>query len=234
MMEERKDFPLGMIDPNPYQPRHDEDAVAVAELADSIKRNGLLQVPTARKVGDRYQLAFGHTRKAAYALLARTENWDEAMPLIVRDLTDLQMFEMAVAENIKRRDLNPMEQAEAMRVYMDGFGKTSIEAGEFFNVSEETVRGLIRLNNLVPVAQQQLRAGKITVGTARTLLTMQRIADPKTVVETVKAIEENKIVLCLRRSSKTPLTACALRLTYGTTETTLGNPGLDVKAGYWI
>lgn len=188
-MEEQKFISLDLIDPNPYQPRQGEDLEAIQELAESIERNGLLQVPTARRVDGRYQLAFGHTRRAAFALLADTNGHDRSMPLIVRDLTDLQMFELAVAENIKRRDLNPIEQAEAMKRYMEEFGKTSKEAGEFFNVSEETVRGTVRLNNLVPEAKKLVRDGRMNITTARTLLSMQKIAPPQVVAKTVLEID---------------------------------------------
>ena len=178
--------PVELIDPNPYQPRKSEDPAAIADLADSIARNGMLQVPTARCVNERYQLAFGHTRLAAHKLLQTP-----TMKLTIQDLTDLQMFEMGVAENVKRRDLNPIEEAEAMKRYMDDFGKTSVEAGEFFAVSEETVRGKIRLLNLPTVARQKLAEGVITVSAARSLLTMARIAPEKVVAKTVDDIEKS-------------------------------------------
>ena len=130
---------INLIDPNPYQPRQVEDIGFITEIAASIKKNGLMQVPTARVCGDRYQLAFGHTRKAAFVM-----NGETSMPLIINDLTDLQMFELGVAENIKRRDLDPIEEAYAMRRYMDDFGKTSKEAAEFFGVAEETIRQKVR------------------------------------------------------------------------------------------
>jgi ParB/RepB/Spo0J family partition protein len=179
---------LDQIDPNPYQPRHTEDAVAVQELADSIVRNGLLQTPTARKANGRYQLAFGHTRLATFRQLAGVDPQYGLMPLNVQELSDLQMFELAVAENIQRRDLNPIEQAEAMRVYMTTFDKNSVETGAFFNVSPETVRGTVRLNDLAPAAKDALRAGKITVGIARSLLSMQKVAPVKAVEQTLQQI----------------------------------------------
>jgi ParB/RepB/Spo0J family partition protein len=185
-MENQVLVPLDLIDPNPYQPRQVEDTAAVAEIADSIARNGLMQVPTARQVNGHYQLAFGHTRLAAFRL-----NGEECMPLFIRELHDLQMFELGVAENIKRRDLNPIEQAQAMHRYMEEFGKNSTEAGEFFNVSPELVRQSVRLLNLPEPAQQKLAAGAITQTTARTLLSMQRIAPERVIVEMVKKIETN-------------------------------------------
>lgn len=179
--------PVKLIDGNPYQPRHAEDPVAVVEIAESIKRNGLMQIPTARELNGRYQLAFGHTRLAAFKL-----NNEECMPLVVRDLSDLQMFELGVAENVKRRDLNPIELAESMRRYMDEFGKNSAEAGEFFNCSEENVRAKVRLLNLPEPVQTKMRAGEVNENTARTLLSMQRITDDKTIVETLKRVDKEK------------------------------------------
>ncbi len=178
---------IDLIDANPWQPREHEDANAVAEIAASIERNmeagvgtrGLLQVPMARKVGERYQLAFGHTRKAAFIHLIALDNGKadqfREMPLLIQDLTDLQMFEAANAENIKRQDLNPIEKARSMRRYLDDFGKTSEEAAQFFSVSPETVRGTVRLLNLPSGIQEKVRDGSFSVGTARKLLSVQNI-----------------------------------------------------------
>jgi ParB/RepB/Spo0J family partition protein len=165
-----------LIKPNPYQPRQAEDPAAVAEIADSIARNGLMQIPTARQVNGHYELAFGHTRLAAFKLLQ-----EETMPLIVRELDDLQMFELGVSENIKRRDLNPIEQAESMRRYMQEFKKNSVETGEFFNVSPEKVRNAVRLLNLPTVLQSGVADGSITQNNARRLLTIQRVAPDEVV-----------------------------------------------------
>lgn len=191
---------LELLDPNPYQPRQHEDPAVVQELAENILRNatvdfdGLLQAPTVRAIGgDRYQLAFGHTRKAAFAYLySQGHERYNIMRVFVRDMSDVQMFEAAVAENIKRRDLNPIEQAESMHRYMFEFKKTSAEAGEFFNCSEENVRAKVRLLNLPEPVQTKMRAGEVNENTARTLLSMQRITDDKTIVETLKRVDKEK------------------------------------------
>ncbi len=176
-------IPLKLIDPNPYQVRLSEDPAAVAEIAASILRVGLIHPPTARKLKDSYQLAEGHTRLAAYSWLSLNGHPEyQDMPLIIRDLTDLEMFEIAVSENIKRRNLNPIEQATAMLVYMEGFGKTSEETGEFFGVAPETVRTKIRLLNLAPEIQLKIRAGELNESDGRKLLAVQRVA-PKEVIE---------------------------------------------------
>lgn len=186
-MENQILVPIELIGANPYQPRQAEDTTAVAEIAESIRRNGLMQVPVARRVNGHYQLAFGHTRLAAFKL-----NNEPCMPVIERELTDLQMFELGIAENIKRRDLNPIEQAEAMRKYMDEFHKTSVEAGEFFNVSEEQVRGTVRLINLQPEAQKALAEGKINITAARSLLSAQKIASEKDMLEIIGQVEKGE------------------------------------------
>lgn len=174
-METQTLISVDLIKPNPYQPRQAEDPAVVAEIAASIKHNGLMQVPAARRVNGHYELAFGHTRLAAFKLLQET-----SMPLVVRELNDLQMFELGVAENIKRRDLNPIEQAKAMRRYMQEFGKNSVETGEFFDVSPEKVRSTIRLLNLPANLQEGVANGTLTQNHARRLLTIQRVA-PKDV-----------------------------------------------------
>ncbi len=175
-MSETVVIPTREIQPNPYQARLQEDPEAVAELAASIQRDGLMQVPTGRRVDGHVQLAFGHSRLAAFRLLDSQGSigFDE-MPVIVRELTDLQMFELGLAENIKRRNLNPIEQARAMRRYLDDFDKTSEEAAEFFSVSAETVRGDVRLLDLPAPVQEKVASRELTIGAARALLSYQRL-----------------------------------------------------------
>lgn len=188
-----QEIALKLIHPNPYQPRQAEDPAAIQELAQSILVNGLMQIPSARRVDDHFELAFGHSRKAAFELLASQGHAEFAhMPLIVCGLTDQQMFEMAVAENVKRRDLNPIELAQAMRRYLDVFKATSLQAAELFNVNDATVRGKVRLLELPEAAQNKLAAGEISEATARALLSMQKIAPEKTIAQTIERIGRNK------------------------------------------
>jgi ParB family chromosome partitioning protein len=112
-----------LIKPNPYQTRRSEDPAHVIKLADSILQHGMLQIPAGRKVTDNagmdyYQLAFGHSRHAAYCLLDQNGNVGFAtMPLNVSELNDLEMFEQAVIENSQRKDINVIEMAHAMTLY---------------------------------------------------------------------------------------------------------------------
>lgn len=181
---------IHVIAGNPYQVRSQEDAEAVAELATNIERNGLLQPPTVRRNLDTpggYELAFGHTRLAAFKLLESQGKGFTEMPCFVRELSDLQMFEFAVAENIKRRDMNPVERARAMQKYMDTFGKNSQETAEFFGCDAATVRGSIRLLKLPQAAQDELAEGGITVHAARQLLMLVRVG-PELVEGAVKEL----------------------------------------------
>jgi ParB family chromosome partitioning protein len=179
---------------NPFQVRLAEDPAAVAELAANIEKNGLLQPPTVRYKNAVYELAFGHTRAAAFRLLVSQGKDDyQQMPCFFKELDDLQMFELAVSENIQRRDLNPIERARAMRTYMETFKKSSAETGEFFNCDEATVRGSVRLLGLPEIAQEKLAGGEMTVGVARQLLTIQRVSGQKAADETVKKLSADNV-----------------------------------------
>lgn len=187
---------LSQIDPNPYQPREREDPEHVKKIALSIAAQGLLQVPVGRRVGDRVQLAFGHTRLAAYQwLLAVQPNSDLAgdwaqMPVELRELTDLEMFEQGITENLARKDLTPIEEARAMRRYKDDFGKTSVEIGSLFGLSDSAVRNKMRLLDLPDETRVLLDQGGISEGTARKLLTLQKVA-PTRVNEVAGALANN-------------------------------------------
>jgi ParB-like chromosome segregation protein Spo0J len=176
--------PLDKIDPNPWQPRQKEDKEHIYKIALSIVNDGLMQIPTGREIGERVQLAFGHSRLAAYQVLARYEEKFKAnkgfdfpeehdaliaaldaamengrsfqtMPVNLADLSDEQMFRQAVSENLARKDLNALEEAAAMKRYRDEFGKTSVEIGKLFGKSDSTVRGKMRLLELPEDVQQK-------------------------------------------------------------------------------
>jgi ParB/RepB/Spo0J family partition protein len=170
---------LDRIDPNPFQPREREDPLHVKEVALSIAEHSLLQTPLGRRNGDgRVQLAFGHTRHAAYKWLEDVKDhsnlegdWSK-MPVDIRDLSDLQMFEFGISENVARKDLSPIEEARAMQVYRERFGKTSAEIGKLFGLSDSAVRNKIRLVELPEGCQDAMREGKMLEGAGRELLSL--------------------------------------------------------------
>lgn len=178
--------------PNPWQPRETEDLEHIQALAASIKQDGLLQNPVGRKVGEKIELAFGQSRLAAYKWLRDghlliDDEWAE-MPVMVREISDEEMFRLAVSENVQRRDLTPIEAARAMKRYRDEFGKTSKEIGELFGMSESTVRNKMRLVELPENAQKALEDGAITENGARRLLSIQKILPAEKVAELAESI----------------------------------------------
>jgi ParB/RepB/Spo0J family partition protein len=187
-MSERTQIELGLIDSNPYQPRMAEDPELVERLALSIGRDGLLQPPAARRVNGRYQLAFGHTRLAAFRwLVANNYGEDFArMPLELVDLNDEAMYRHAVTENLQRKDLTPIEEARAMKRAMEDFGYNSQQVGLLFGKNDATVRGKIRLLDLDADFQAKLAAGEMSEGAARKILAVQKVIRPADLEELKK------------------------------------------------
>lgn len=164
-------IPLTSIVDNPYQVRSTYDESAVTALATSIAEVGLLQIPVARKVGDSFQMAFGHRRKRAFEKLALLGlSAYETMPLIVLELSDREMLQLAISENVKRADLGPLEKAKALKRFMNEFGATSEEVAQLFEMKAATVRATIRLLNLPEEAKQKLQNGQLTPNAARKIL----------------------------------------------------------------
>jgi ParB family chromosome partitioning protein len=155
----------GLVDPNPWQPRsvvHDAD---LAELADSLREHGLVQPIVVRAQGDRYQLIAGQRRLFA----ARKLGW-ETVPVRVLDVDDRQMSEIAIVENLQRRDLDPLEKAASFKHYLAAWGGTQDELAKRLSVDRSTVANLIRLLELPARVQERLRSGAISMGHARALL----------------------------------------------------------------
>jgi ParB family chromosome partitioning protein len=217
-MPEQIRIPVKDIAPNPYQTRFEENAERIANIALSIAQDGLLQPPTVRKAEAHparpsipddamwYELAFGHTRTAAWKLCndvrlgkaispapelykaVRDSQEDfSTMPVFIADIDDEKMFRYAVTENSQRADLSPVEEAAAMKKAMDEFKYTSEQAGALFGKSGATVRGKVRLLDLPEEARTKLHEGEISESAARGLVTLQRIA-PKSVKEALKDI----------------------------------------------
>ena len=153
---------------NPYQPRKDFDAEAMNELASSIGLHGVLSPLLVRPAAaNRYQLIAGERR-----WLAAKAAGLEMVPCQVRHYSDRQVFETAMEENLKREDLNPLEQAEAFRRYLDEFDATIDELASRLSMSRSAVSNLLRLLDLTGGVQQALSDQKITAGHARALVTL--------------------------------------------------------------
>lgn len=166
------EIPLERIGVNPNQPRKAFDQEALAELSASIKASGIIQPVVVRRRGDGYELIAGERRWRA----ARMAGLDR-IPAVVRDATDAQSLELALVENLLREDLNPMEEAEAYQSLLAQFGWTQEELGERVGRKQSTIANALRILRLPEAIQEDLRAGRLTMGHARALLALPSVID---------------------------------------------------------
>ena len=159
------DVAVATIDPNPWQPRSVLGDAELAELAESLREHGLVQPIVVRARGDRYQLIAGQRRLAAAGRLG----W-ERVPVRVLDVDDRQMAEIAIVENLQRRDLDALEKAASFKQYLATWGCTQEELAKRLSIDRSHVANLIRLLELPEAVQKQLRSGAISMGHARALL----------------------------------------------------------------
>jgi len=154
-----------LVDANPWQPRSVVDDADLAELAASLGEHGLVQPIVVRGSGSRYQLIAGQRRLAA----ARRLGWTK-VPVRVLEVDDRQMSEIAIVENLQRRDLDALEKAASFKAYLAAWGGTQDELAKRLSIDRSTVTNLIRLLELPEGVQHRLRAGEISMGHARALL----------------------------------------------------------------
>jgi ParB family chromosome partitioning protein len=163
------DIKLSEIEVNPFQPRTDFDEQALAELADSIKLQGLIQPITVRRLNAHsYQLISGERRFRASKLAGLTQ-----VPAYVRTANDQQMLEMALIENIQRENLNAIEVAISFQRMIEECSLKQEELGVRVSKNRSTVTNYLRLLKLPPAIQASLRDGDITMGHAKALITIE-------------------------------------------------------------
>ena len=161
-------LPVDKLEPNPQQPRLDFKHEELESLADSIRQKGIIQpLIVRRKPGrDAYEIVAGERRWRAAQLAQLHE-----VPVVVRDLDDTEVLEVAIIENIQRADLNPLEEAHGYRQLMDRFGHTQERLAEALGKSRSHNANLLRLLTLPEPVLDLLRLGKLTAGHARALVT---------------------------------------------------------------
>ncbi len=160
------DIPVGLIDPNPHQPRHRIHADSISELVDSIRQRGILQPLIVTKIGDRYQLVAGERRwRAAQQLGLMT------VPALIRETQELEQLEIAIVENVQRQDLNPIEEALAYQQLSEEFGLTQEEISKKVGKSRATVANALRILSLPVPMLSAVRDGRLTASHAKILLT---------------------------------------------------------------
>jgi ParB family chromosome partitioning protein len=159
---------LSQIRPGRYQPRTRMDEGSLAELAQSIKSQGLMQPVLVRPIGaGSYEIIAGERRVRAAGLAGMTD-----VPVLVRDVPDEAAAVMALVENIQREDLNPLEEAQGLQRLIDEFRLTHDQAAQAVGRSRSAASNLMRLLNLADPVQSLLMAGDLEMGHARALLSL--------------------------------------------------------------
>jgi ParB family transcriptional regulator, chromosome partitioning protein len=168
-----REIPIELIDPNPRQPRRTFDDAKLAELAESIRARGVLQPIVVRPLaGGRYELVAGERRLRA----ARIAELD-LIPAMLRQADDWERLDLALAENMAREDLNPVEEARACALLVDELGLTREDLGRRVGRSRVAVSNLMRLLDLPEDVLDLLSAGHLTEGHGRALLMASDHAD---------------------------------------------------------
>ncbi|HTE85997.1 MAG TPA: ParB/RepB/Spo0J family partition protein [Dehalococcoidia bacterium] len=161
---------IDLIAPNPEQPRKQLDAQSLQELAESIRQHGILQpLIVSRHLatggGASYALIAGQRRLQAARLAGLTR-----VPVVVREIQDVQRLELALVENLQRADLSPLDEAAAFRRLIDEFGLTQEEVARRVGRGRVAVANSLRLLGLSPLIRSSLASGEISAGHARALL----------------------------------------------------------------
>jgi len=161
--------PVESLQPGRYQPRTRMDEVSLNELAESIRRQGLMQPILVRGVGpERYEIIAGERRWRAARIAGLAE-----VPVVVRDVPDQAALAMALIENIQRENLNPLEEATGIQRLIDEFKLTHQEAADAVGRSRTGTTNLLRLLNLQKPVQELLMSARIDMGHARALLAIE-------------------------------------------------------------
>ena len=163
------DLDLDQLRSNPYQPRKTFDEEALQELSNSIKEHGVFQPIIAKKSIKGYEIVAGERR----VLASRMAGLDK-IPAIVKDLTDEQMMEIALLENLQREDLNAIEEAQAYHTMMEKLHLTQNELANRIGKSRTHITNTLRLLNLPEKIQEYVLDGSLSMGHARALITLDK------------------------------------------------------------
>jgi len=173
---------VDQIDENPFQPRREFSESELASLSESLKEHDLLQPVLVRRVGSRWQLISGERRLRA-AVMA---GWKQ-IPARVRQADDRLVAELAIVENLQRKDLNAIEKALSFRRYLEQHRCTQEDLGRRLKIDRSTIANLMRLLELPEAVQKLVQEGRISAGHARALLPL---GDNHLQVELSKTIEQ--------------------------------------------
>jgi ParB family chromosome partitioning protein len=196
--------PVDRLEPNPQQPRLDFRREDLESLADSIRQKGVIQpLIVRRKPGrDVYEIVAGERRWRAAQLAQLHE-----VPVVIRDLTDSEVLEVAIIENIQRADLNAIEEALGFRQLMTRFGHTQEKLAEALSRSRSHVANLLRLLTLPAEVQDMVREGVLSAGHARALIGSQNAGDlARQIVAKGLSVRETERLVKAQSTMKPPVT----------------------------
>ncbi|UCV28432.1 ParB/RepB/Spo0J family partition protein [Ferribacterium limneticum] len=218
--DELRNLPVERLKPGKYQPRTHMDQDSLAELAASIKAQGVMQPILVRAVNntpgaERYEIVAGERRWRASQLAGLSE-----VPVLVRSIPDEQALAMALIENIQRENLNPLEEAQGLQRLIDEFGLTHQQAADAVGRSRPAASNLLRLLQLSAPVQELLMTGKLDMGHARALLPLtgaQQVAIAQRIVQKGLSVREaerlvQQITNPPKTSSEKPVDRDLLRL----------------------
>ena len=205
--EKQKDFfycDIDLIRPNRFQPRSHFAAEELAELADSIKTQGILQPLLVRKDENGYELIAGERRLRAAKIAGLTQ-----VPVVIKRISDDKLLEMSIVENIQRENLNPLEEAEAYHQLITRFHLTQEQAASRVGKSRSAVANFLRLRQLPEQIKLSISEGTLSMGHARALLgaenSTQLLAAWRTVVSRGLSVRETEtLVRRLKADKKKP------------------------------
>lgn len=178
---------IDLIIPNRFQPRLTFDEKTLNELAASIKEHGIIQPLVLRRLGDKFEIIAGERRYKAATLAGLTE-----VPAIISNIDDNKSAELALVENVQRKNLNSLEEAKSYKKILDKEGLTQEELAKKIGVSQSTVANKLRLLNLTMEAQDALMNEKISERHARSLLT---VTDPKVQVDLLNRVINERLTV---------------------------------------
>ena len=161
-------LPVSQVRPNPYQPRQHFDTERLQELASSLKTQGLIQPIVVRRQLDGFELIAGERRWRAARLAGL-----ETIPALVRRASDEEVLGLALLENLQRDDLNPLEEARAYQRLQTEFHLRQEDVAQYVGKDRSSIANALRLLKLPPVLQEDLEAGRLTMGHARALLALE-------------------------------------------------------------
>ena len=199
-------LPIEMLQRGKFQPRKDINAEKLQELADSIKAQGIVQPIVVRRLNDdKYEIVAGERRWRAGQLAGLHD-----VPVVIKDIDDRAAMAVALIENIQREDLNPLEEAEALRRLLDEFTMTHQQIADAVGKSRATVTNLLRLIELQPEVKVMLASGHLEMGHARALLALegnkQVAAGKKIVAEGLTVRGAEKLVRAAQEEKEIPKT----------------------------